>query len=55
LLPDYSETLDNPMWETYRRIPEGGTPIESVKRCGSACASIEMGTVLNKGSLSGRV
>lgn len=55
LLPDYSETLDNPMWETYKRIPEGGTPIELVKRCGTACASIEMGTILNKGSLLGRV
>jgi nitrogenase molybdenum-iron protein NifN len=55
LLPDYSETLDNPMWETYKRIPEGGTPIELVKKCGSACASIEMGTILNTGSLTGRV
>ena len=55
LLPDYSETLDNPIWDSYHRIPEGGTPIESVKKCGSARASIELGTILNKGSLSGRV
>jgi len=55
LLPDYSETLDNPIWDAYKRIPDGGTPIESVKKCGSALASIEFGTILNKGSLAGRV
>jgi nitrogenase molybdenum-iron protein NifN len=55
LLPDYSETLDNPIWDSYHRIPEGGTPIEFVRKCGSARASIELGTILNKGSLSGRV
>lgn len=55
LLPDYSETLDNPIWDAYKRIPDGGTPIESVKKCGSARASIELGTILNKGSLVGRV
>ncbi len=55
LLPDYSETLDNPIWDAYKRIPDGGKPIESVKKCGSARASIEFGTILNKGSLAGRV
>ncbi len=55
LVPDFSETLDNPIWDSYHRIPEGGTPIESIKKCGSARASIELGTILNKGSLSGRV
>ena len=48
MVPDFSETLDNPLWETYKRIPEGGTPIEKVKTCGSAKASIEFGTVLNR-------
>jgi len=55
LLPDYSETLDNPIWDSYKRIPDGGTPIELVKKCGSARASIEFGTIINKGSLAGRV
>ena len=55
LLPDYSETLDNPIWDSYKRIPDGGTPIELIKKCGSARASIEFGTILNKGSLAGRV
>lgn len=55
LVPDFSETLDNPIWDAYKRIPDGGTPIESVKKCGSAKASFEFGTILNKGSLAGRV
>lgn len=55
LLPDYSDTLDNPIWNSYQRIPEGGTSIELVRKCGSAKVSIELGTILNKGCLSGRV
>lgn len=55
MLPDYSESLDNPVWDTYHRIPEGGTAKEDVAKTGSAKASIEFGTILNKGKLSGRV
>jgi nitrogenase molybdenum-iron protein NifN len=55
LLPDYSESLDNPVWNTYHRIPQGGTSANDVEKCGSAKASIEFGTILNQGSLSGRV
>ncbi len=55
MLPDYSETLDNPIWNTYKRIPEGGTPVSAIETCGRAAASIEFGTILNSGALSGRV
>ncbi len=55
MLPDYSESLDNPVWDTYHRIPEGGTAKEDVVKSGSAKASIEFGTILNRGKLSGRV
>ena len=55
MLPDYSETLDNPIWESYKRIPEGGTPVSQIETCGTAAASIEFGTILNFGALSGRV
>ena len=55
MLPDYSESLDNPVWETYKRIPEGGTSIAEVEKSGSAKASIEFGTILNNGKMSGRV
>nr|MBD3622545.1 nitrogenase [Sunxiuqinia sp.] len=29
LLPDYSETLDSPIWGAYKRIPDGGTPVSA--------------------------
>ncbi len=55
MVPDYSETLDNPVWDTYHRIPDGGTSVEDLKLMGGAKASIEFGPVLNKGNLAGRV
>jgi len=44
ILPDYSDTLDNPVWKKYYRIPKGGTPISELKKMGEAYASIELGT-----------
>ncbi len=55
LFPDYSESLDNPCWKDYHLIPEGGTPIEEIRAMGKAAGTIEFGTVLNKGSLVGRI
>ncbi len=55
MVPDYSETLDNPVWDTYHRIPDGGTSVEELKQMGGAKASIEFGPVLNKGNLAGRI
>jgi nitrogenase molybdenum-iron protein NifN len=55
ILPDYSETLDNTNWEEYQRIPKGGTPVDQIKRMGSATASIEFGHILNQGSIAGRI
>jgi nitrogenase molybdenum-iron protein NifN len=48
LFPDYSDTLDNPHWKDYQLIPEGGTSLRELKRTGSAGATIEFGTVMNK-------
>lgn len=55
VVPDYSETLDNPNWEEYLRIPTGGTSINEIKKTGSAFASIEFGHILNQGSAVGRI
>jgi nitrogenase molybdenum-iron protein NifN len=55
VFPDYSETLDNPIWKGYFKIPPGGTPVNDIKRMRSAKASIEFGNVFNKGSLIGRI
>ena len=41
LLSDYSDTLDAPAWAEYQVIPPGGTPLEAIRRMGSARATIE--------------
>lgn len=43
LLPDYSDTLDNPVWDDYQRIPMGGTPLQEIKNMGGAQMSLEFG------------
>ena len=55
LLPDYSETMDNPHWDEYKLIAEGGTKISDIADAGSAKSFIQFGEVLNKGRLSGSV
>ncbi len=46
LVPDYSDTLNGPLWTEYQRIPAGGTPVSALRGSGSAAASIECGLVL---------
>jgi nitrogenase molybdenum-iron protein NifN len=46
LVPDYSETLDGPLWTEYQRIPKGGTPVAALRRTGASAASIECGLLL---------
>jgi nitrogenase molybdenum-iron protein NifN len=46
VLPDYSQTLDGGLWESYQRIPGGGTPVEAIAEAGNAAASIELGHTL---------
>ncbi|MDY6836170.1 MAG: nitrogenase component 1 [Chloroflexota bacterium] len=53
VLPDYSETLDGGPWDEYHRISEGGTPVEEIKRMGSAAATIEFGRILAEGDSTG--
>ncbi|SDP12744.1 nitrogenase component 1 [Desulforhopalus singaporensis] len=43
IIPDYSDTLDGPALDDYPLIPEGGTPVESIKKMGGAVASLELG------------
>ena len=46
MVPDYSESLDNPTWSEYQSMSSGGTPVEIIKKSGSAKASIQFGRVL---------
>jgi len=47
LVPDYSDTLNGPLWTEYQRIPQGGTTVAALRRTASAAASIECGLVLS--------
>jgi nitrogenase molybdenum-iron protein NifN len=55
MLPDYSDSLDNPSWEEYTYIPEGGTRIDDIRNTPGSRACIEFGYVRNKGGLNSRV
>lgn len=46
LVPDYSDTLNGPLWTEYQRIPQGGTPVAALRATGGAAASIECGLIL---------
>lgn len=41
-VPDYSDTLDGPIWTEYQAIPEGGTPLSAIERLGDARAALEL-------------
>lgn len=55
MIPDYSESVDNPNWESYKRIPDGGTPVSQIVDSPNAYASVELGYIFNKGNASGRI
>ena len=46
LLPDYSDTLDGPALDQYHKIPEGGTPIATIRSSASASATVEFGRTI---------
>jgi len=55
MLPDYSQTLDGPLWSEYQKIPEGGTSIKQINSMGSAAASIEFGRILAEEESAGKL
>lgn len=55
IFPDYSETLDGTSWNTYQRVPEGGTLVSTLKKSALASFSIELGYILNAGGKNGRI
>ncbi|MBN2811723.1 MAG: nitrogenase [Spirochaetales bacterium] len=40
LVPDYSESLDGSSWETYQKLPEGGTKIADIRNMNRAAGTI---------------
>jgi nitrogenase molybdenum-iron protein NifN len=43
LFPDYSDTLDGPSWETYQKLPAGGTRLDDIRLMGRAAATLYLG------------
>jgi nitrogenase molybdenum-cofactor synthesis protein NifE len=54
MLPDYSRTLDGAPWNIYQRIPDGGTPVDEIRKMGNAAACIELGRILSTGHSAGK-
>ncbi|MDA3891045.1 MAG: nitrogenase [Salinivirgaceae bacterium] len=54
-VPDLSETLDNPHWDEYKRIPDGGTTPEELMQLGGAKCYLQFGEVLNSGMVANAV
>lgn len=52
LVPDYSDPIDGPSLAQYQPIPEGGTTLAELARCGSASAVIQLGATLDPGPAS---
>lgn len=53
LMPDYSDALDNGIWNQYEKNIESGTRIGSIRRCGQARATIEFGLAADVASSAG--
>jgi nitrogenase molybdenum-iron protein NifN len=43
LFPDYSDSLDGPSWESYQKLPQGGTEIDDIRAMGSAAGTLCLG------------
>ncbi len=55
LLPDLSESLDNPHWHDYKRIPDGGTTPQELFEIGGSKGFIQFGDVFNRGASANTV
>ncbi len=53
LLADYADTMDGSSWDQYHRLPPGGTPLDEVRRIGSAGTAIEFSSVLDPSRTAG--
>ncbi|WP_070000137.1 nitrogenase cofactor biosynthesis protein NifB [Cellulosilyticum sp. I15G10I2] len=48
LLPDLSQNLDGGHYETYNRLPEGGTTLEAISKMAGAKATLELSTFIEE-------
>ncbi|MDR1128801.1 MAG: nitrogenase [Treponema sp.] len=54
LFPDYSESLDGPSWETYQKLPQGGTRLDDIRMMGNAAGTLYLGRPSGSASDAGR-
>lgn len=47
LLPDYSESLDGGSWETYQKLPGGGTAIGDIQKMSAAAGTLYAGKAVS--------
>lgn len=55
VVPDYSETLDGGLWDSYKPIPQGGTPLSRLATLGRSRATLELGQVLARQESAGHL
>jgi nitrogenase molybdenum-iron protein NifN len=55
ILPDFSETLDEPAQLDYEKIPTGGTPLEAIRAMGASRATVQFGRTLALEGTAGQV
>lgn len=48
LLPDYSETMDGVIWDTYQKISPGGASVGKIQASGRSKAAIQLGRTVRK-------
>jgi nitrogenase molybdenum-iron protein NifN len=53
MLPDYSETLDGGSWETYQKLPDGGTKLRDVEKMGDSAGTIYLGKSVSDAHCAG--
>ncbi|MFZ5597618.1 MAG: nitrogenase component 1 [Bacillota bacterium] len=54
LIPDFSDTLDSPFSRPYKKIPDGGTALDDIRKMAGATATIQMGVAVEEDLSPGR-
>lgn len=54
VFPDYSDTLNGTLWESYKKIPPGGTPIKDIKKINETRIVIEIGRIIEEKMSAGK-
>lgn len=48
MLPDYSETMDGVIWDTYQIIAPGGAPVSKIRAAGRSKAALQLGRCIRR-------